>query len=261
MVFRADQYWEERLRDNYNNRGVGDIGLPESYNSWLYAVRGRVFRRVVNDLPVTPATSTILDVGSGTGFYLREWTRLGATNLLGCDITETAVSRLANQFRAATITQADIGDESFSPPADPVDVISAFDVLFHIVDDRRYKQAIENIAKSLSPGGWFLYSDNLVEKPTATVHYKSRGEQDILQTLSNAGFKIRKRVPVFVLMNDPVSSRNRLLRKWFSLVYRAARRGERMGRFVGRMLFPLELIASRIVRRAPSTEILVCQRD
>lgn len=261
MTFRADQYWEERLRDNYNSQGVGDIGLPESYNSWLYAVRARVFRRIVHEIQITPSTLTVLDIGSGTGFYLREWSRIGIGKLAGCDITKTAVTHLSRQFPNATIVQADIGDKSFASPIGRVDVISAFDVLFHIVDDLRYKEAIENIARSLTPGGWFLYSDNLVARPAETVHYKSRGEQDILKTLSDAGLRVRKRIPVFVLMNDPVSSQNRVLRKWFSLVYRAVRRSERIGGLIGRTLYPLELIAGRIVRRAPSTEILVCQRN
>ena len=37
--------------------------------------------------------------------------------------------------------------------------ISAYDVLFHIVDDARYERAIQNISALLSPGGVFFFSD------------------------------------------------------------------------------------------------------
>lgn len=202
----------------------------------------------------------MLDVGSGTGFYLKEWTKLGVRQLNGSDITETATLHLARLYPNATIVQADVGDEEFRPPDYPVDVVSAFDVLFHIVDDARYARALRNIAGALSPGGWFLYSDNLVDRPTGTVHYKSRNAQDIMHSLDAAGFTVRKRVPVFVLMNDPVSSKNRALRRWFSFVFNLSRRSENAGDIVGRLLFPLELLAGRIVRHGPSTEIIVCQR-
>ena len=43
------------------------------------------------------------------------------------------------------------------------DAVSAFDVLFHIVDDAAYGRAFQNIASLLKPGGWFLWSDNFLK--------------------------------------------------------------------------------------------------
>ena len=42
--FDPQAYWEERLTDNFNLKGVGDVRLPEIYNQFLYKVRGHVFR-------------------------------------------------------------------------------------------------------------------------------------------------------------------------------------------------------------------------
>lgn len=259
--FRPDAYWEERLRAHDDERGVGDIGLSRSYNSFLYRVRRHVFRRVARQLPLVPGDTRVLDIGSGTGVYVKEWLRWGAKEVTGSDITQIVVDRLSGLFPANHFLKMDIGDPELNGlGAESCDVVSAFDVLFHIVDDARYEQAIRNIASLLGPGGWFLYSDNLVRQATQLSHFVSREEPGILESLSRNGFVVRKRVPMFVLMNDPVRSDSPLTRRWFSLVYRVACRGEVWGGVAGGALYPLELVATRLIRGGPSTEVLLCQR-
>ena len=254
-------YWEHRLGGDYDERGVGDIGLSRSYNSRLYDVRRRVFRRLVSHLPVEPPLAHVLDIGSGTGVYIEEWQRWGAGKVTGSDITQIAVEKLAQRFPHASFARWDIGAAEASPAiAGQYDVISALDVLFHIVEDDRYRQAISNIASLLSPGGWFVYSDNLVQRESRLSHFVSRTESDILGALRSSGFEVRRRVPMFVLMNDPVRTRSRILRRWFSMVYRIASRSEGWGSGAGAALYPLELAATRLVRDGPSTEVLLCQR-
>lgn len=259
--FDADAYWENRLRASYDERGVGDIGMSRAYNSYLYSIRRRVFRRCVQQLPIDPATARVLDIGSGTGVYVDEWRRWGASKVTGVDITPTAVARLKAAFPAFSFIQSDIGEAS--QPAEinrEYNVVSAFDVLFHIVDDARYQQALKNIFNALSPRGWFLYSENLVPRESRLAHYVSRNEGSILDALRKNGFEVVSRAPVFVFMNDPVRTRSRVLRRWYSLLHRVAGSGEVIGRLVGATLYPVELAATRIVKRGPGTEILVCRR-
>ncbi|MEO5580210.1 MAG: class I SAM-dependent methyltransferase [Gemmatimonadaceae bacterium] len=259
--FQPGSYWEDRLRANYDERGVGDIGLSKAYNTYLYAVRRRIFRRLLRRLPLTPSKTRVLDVGSGTGVYVQEWLRWGAGAVTGCDITQVAVDRLAESFRAARFLRLDIGASvSDELRGERFDVISAFDVLFHIVDDQRYRTSLERIAELVVPGGWFLYSDNLVEHESRISHFVSRTGSDIIGALTASGFIVRRRTPMFVVMNDPVRSRSRLLRRWFTILYGIASRSEPWGGAVGRLLYPVELVATRLVRRGPSTEILICQR-
>jgi len=259
--FDADAYWENRLRASYDERGVGDIGMSRAYNSYLYSIRRRVFRRCVSRLPINPSTTHVLDIGSGTGVYVDEWRRWGAAKVTGVDITPTAVERLKAAFPAFRFIQSDIGDGlQPSELTRGYDVVSAFDVLFHIVDDARYRQALENIFNALNPRGWFLYSENLVPHESRLTHYVSRSERTILDSLRRNRFEIVSRAPMFVFMNDPVRTRNRLVRRWYSLLHRVAGSGEIVGRLVGASLYPLELAATRLVKHGPGTEILVCRR-
>lgn len=263
--FRADTYWENRLRAHYDERGVGDIGLSRGYNSWLYAVRRGVFRRLLRQLQrqlqLVPADTRVLDVGSGTGVYVQEWQSWGAREVTGCDITQIAVDRLTRSFPGVRFLRVDIGGSDLDGLAqESYEVVSALDVLFHIVDDSSYDRAIRNVASLLVRGGWFIYSDNFVHRQTRISHYVSREETDILGTLRRNGFRVRRRVPMFVLMNDPVRTSSRFVRRWYALVYALACRGETMGGLIGAALYPIELAATRLVSNGPSTEIVVCQR-
>src|ERR1043166_8271428 len=164
----------------------------------MYRVRGEVFDRVVAELeprqqstvsqqstvngqraapphregsaaPFPPdstrpwAGREVLDVGSGTGFYVDRWLRLGA-RVTGLDLTEIAVAELSRAFPAARFLRADIGASLDGVPLAPgwFDAVSAFDVLFHIVDDAQYARAFENIPSLLRPGGWFLGPENFL---------------------------------------------------------------------------------------------------
>jgi SAM-dependent methyltransferase len=259
--FDAAAYWESRLRSSYDEKGVGDIGMSRAYNSYLYAVRRRVFRRCVRKLAIAPKDANVLDIGSGTGVYIDEWRKWGAAKVTGSDLTSTAVERLRSKFPESRFIQSDIGDSSQPDEMrGAFHVVSAFDVLFHIVDDERYEQALKNIFNALTPRGWFLYSENLVPRESRLAHYVSRNESSILSSLARNGFEIVSRTPAFVLMNDPVRTQSRLLRRWYALIHRVAGASEVMGGLVGAALYPFELAATRIVKHGPATEILVCRR-
>ncbi len=55
------EYWDERLRENWNLRGVGLLTLSHSYNRRLYRVRGRVFRRAIARLRSDWSRAVVLD--------------------------------------------------------------------------------------------------------------------------------------------------------------------------------------------------------
>ncbi len=262
-AFKAGDYWESRLSQHYTLQGVGDIGLPLSYNNWLYRVRASAFRHVLRQLQGDPTDWSILDVGSGTGFYIDQWTKRRPSGLTGADITATAVRNLSSRFPESTFMQCDIGSdlpEALQP--ETLDVITAYDVLFHIVEAGPYARAMGNFSRLLKPGGYLIFSDNLVSAGrNHDTHQISRTEDDIRDLLRQNGFTVEKVVPMFVFMNDPVRSRSRIMRALFNRIYRLAARGEICGQIVGAMLYPIEIAGLRLLSRGPSTEIFICRRD
>ncbi len=265
--FDNRRYWESRLREHYSLAGVGYLRLGRRFNEWMYRVRGEVFDRVVQAAGSRQQAagwrgSKVLDVGAGTGFYVDRWLRLGA-EVTGLDLTEVAVDELTRCFPAARFVRADIGrplnEVTLAPGS--FDAVSAFDVLFHLVDDAAYARAFHNIAALLQPGGWFLWSDNFLRHPTERVtHQVSRSLQESTRCLEAAGFAVVGRVPMFVLMNYPADTTSRLARwAWTAMVAPAAL-GEPIGWALGAVLYPLERALVRRLRESPSTELMVCRK-
>jgi SAM-dependent methyltransferase len=86
-------FWERRLGSDWTESGVGYHALGRAFNSWMYLVLRAVFAREVAGLDVG-AASRVLDIGSGTGFYIERWRDAGARRIVGCDLTDAAVDRL-----------------------------------------------------------------------------------------------------------------------------------------------------------------------
>ena len=68
--FDAKKYWELRLESNYGLHGVGYLGLGRYYNNWLYRIRRKAFFKSVSDIRLDSASCSIIDIGSGTGFFV-----------------------------------------------------------------------------------------------------------------------------------------------------------------------------------------------
>jgi SAM-dependent methyltransferase len=108
-TFDPGAYWERRLQP-FDLSAVGHSGLGIAYNRWLYKVRSVVFRRLLRTVSPAP-DARVLDVGSGTGFYLAEWQRAGYTRLVGSDLTATAVEGLGRRFPGIELVTWDAAAE------------------------------------------------------------------------------------------------------------------------------------------------------
>jgi len=281
--FDPRQYWENRLREHYSLAGVGYLRLGRRYNEWMYRVRGEVFDRVLQGIgkreegggrragsaSLPPPLSSlswwggraVLDIGSGTGFYVDRWLQTGA-RVTGLDLTEVAVNELTRSFPGARFVCADIGNGGGVPlERGSFEAASAMDVLFHIVDDAAYARAFVNLASVLKPGGWLLWSDNFLRHTTERVaHQASRSLGESVRCVEAAGFEIVDRVPMFVLMNYPADTTSRLARwAWTAMVAPAAL-AEPIGGLVGAVLYPLERVLVRRMRESPSTELMICRK-
>jgi SAM-dependent methyltransferase len=259
--FDARAYWEQRLSERYSLDGVGWIGLGASFNRWMYRVRRHVFLRNLRPLIAAPRELRVLDVGSGTGFYIDCWHELGAGSVTGTDLTATAVEKLRARHPGDRFECFDIGSRDVPFDEGSFDAISIVDVLYHVVDDERYREAFRNAFELLTPGGLLVFTENFLHGTAQrTEHQVSRSLQDIEAAVRGAGFEPLERRPVFVLLNTPLDSSNRLLHAWWWLVLRVAGRANVLGAILGAVAYPLELALIRVVREGPSNELMVCRR-
>lgn len=261
--FDPRTYWEQRLDADWDLSGVGLQRLGRRFNAWAYRVRREVFLDVVAaDIPDV-AGARVLDVGSGTGFYVDRWREAGADEVVGVDLTDAAVTRLRRRYPTTTFVRADISaplEESPDLRGAPFDAVSAMDVMFHIVDDVAFARAVANIRTLLRPGGTFLWSDLFVHTAENRVEHRvSRTLGDVEGVLAANGFDVVRRTPMFVLMNEPSDTRRAWTRSLWKVALGPASLAEPIGGFLGWALYPLETRLVRTRSESPTTEIMVCR--
>lgn len=201
-MFNPKMYWNNRLTQNYSLNGVGDITLG-NFNKYLYFIRKIAFQNIIRKLNIS-RSSTVADIGSGTGFYIKQWSKTKAKKIYGIDISKHAVEALSQEFKDDKYRFYEADISSGDLPVTKVDFVSAFDMLYHIVDDSKYRKAFKNINKMLSSKGVFIFSDNLLKesKEIRKEHQVCRSKTFIMQSLEEAGFEIMNIKPMFVLMTQ-----------------------------------------------------------
>ncbi len=257
--FNYQKYWNDRLSGQFGLEAVGYIGLGKRFNQWMYSLRKRSFIRSVKRLKLLFSDAKVLDVGSGTGFYLGLWKGLGVKSITGIDISEQAIENLKHKFPAETFYLQDITkifahDRKF-------DLISCMDVLFHIVDDENFKNAIQNLSHSLVSGGYLILTDNFVHGPERKQqHHVSRSLSNYEHVIMSVDLRIVYRKPVFFFLNYPVDSNNYALNLLWKFFLRVVPGNENIGYLMGCLFYPIDLILARVLSEGPSTEIMICKK-
>ncbi len=257
----AKDYWESLHRKDYGLSSVGYTGVGTPFNAWMYRVRRAVFRRTVRPFIQERGDAEVLDVGSGTGFYLDRWRELGLERITGSDTSAVAVEHLQRRYPSAEVVQLDIGAEPAGLAGRQFDIVSVVDVLFHITDDLAYRRAFENLSVLVRPGGLLVLSENFLHGNASTgTQQVNRSVTEIGSLLGGAGFEPLLRRPMFFLMNYPVDSASVLHKLCWRTLVLAMAAWNPLGAVVGAVLYPLEMLLVARLKEGPSTELMVCRR-
>lgn len=259
--FDTRAYWENRLGADWSLQGVGFRRMGRSFNQWAYRLRGERFTAVVEQFLPDLSTARVLDIGSGTGFYIDAWRRIGVGEIVGMDLTEAAVTKLRTAFPEVEFVHHDISEAVDGLPANSFDVVSSMDVMFHIVDNDRFSTALRHVVGLLKPGGYFVWSDFFVHgRETVGGHIAWRSLYRIEELLRRAGLEVVARRPLFYWMNEPRDTSSRaVLAAWKGLMWLGSS-NDRAGEILGRGLYHLDRELCRRRDEGPSTEIMVCRK-
>lgn len=154
---------------------------------WWFAARQHILERYIASRIATPPKARVLDVGCGTGAILEMLS--GTFQAYGTDLSPHAIEFC----RQRGLQRLFLGTLSGYPRADPFGLVTLFDVLEHVEDDRSLLGDIYNL---LEENGDLLISvpafPSLWTKHDEILHHKRRYTKSSLRSVVNAaGFDIR----------------------------------------------------------------------
>jgi SAM-dependent methyltransferase len=189
------------------------------------------------------------------------WRAVEPHSITASDFADVCVAGLRRQFPDVTVRQLDVTGDLSALDGARFTLISAFDVLLHVVDDTQWQRALGNVYQMLQPGGLFLFSDNFVQgEPLRSAHVVHRSLAQQEAALREAGLEVVARMPLFVLMHDPLDRPPGWLRLWTRVVRRVDRLSAPIGSCLGALQYPVEILLTRLCRETPSVELMVCRR-
>jgi SAM-dependent methyltransferase len=197
MSYEPRTFWEQRLREQFDLRGTGETTMSLAYNRACYALRRETLDRALAEAGIDVAGRRVLDIGSGSGFFVEHFLARGA-QVTGLDLTTASVEGLQRRFPQAHFVRADVGED---PIAGTYDLVSSFDVFFHVVDDARWEAALRRAARAVAPGGALVYTDVFAPAVGLAAHNRTRPLERHRAILESEGLAIRTLRPTHVLLN------------------------------------------------------------
>jgi SAM-dependent methyltransferase len=268
-TYEPGAYWEELLAGAFNESGVGYPQLGRAMNLAMYRATRRSVSHALAASGLDGPPRRVLDVGSGTGYWIDFWRRHGAERITGVDLTATSVERLRRRWPQHEFLQLDIGEPDLELPGGQ-DVISAMSVLLHIVDEARFRKALATLARALRPNGTLLLVEPVVVHAWwgppfgANANSRARPLAEYRSALELAGLELQLLRPATALFANVVDTRSpvtfRLLWTYWDLLTRAVGRRERLGEAVAKVLEPVDRLAVQAMPTGPSAKVLLARR-
>jgi 2-polyprenyl-3-methyl-5-hydroxy-6-metoxy-1,4-benzoquinol methylase len=218
VSYKPQEFWEQRLSEQFDLRGTGETALSLAYNRACYALRAEVVGAALARAGVSPRGRRVLDVGCGTGFWTDFYVARGA-DYTGLDIAQVSVDRLAARYPGQRFARADVAD---GVPGGPFDLVNVIDVLYHVTDDARWQSALRHLAGAVSPGGLLLVTDVFSERVALAAHNVMRPLSRYAGILDAAGLTREQLRPTHVLLNRHLGPW-RFLNRWPGVLLAADR--------------------------------------
>lgn len=265
-VFDPVQFWRTRLADA--SAGLDDVGhraFGAAYNAFLYQRREEAVRDALPTLGIPIASARVLELGCGTGFWVRFWQRQGVGDLVGVDLSSDQIDRLRGHYPTYRFQVGDITAlEKATLPHDRFDLVTLFDVLYHIVDDAMASRALHNIASLMERRSKLLVFDQLASRDVSLrSHVKYRSRPTFERLLQHADLRIAAEVPLFAWLAPPVFGK-----RWVDTAVHAGyaiggaltRRWPSLGLTLGRAVTRLDRALLAKGRHTPNHHLFVVTR-
>jgi hypothetical protein len=203
-VYSNAGYWESLHAERVGEfSAVGYPELGEGFNRATYELRLHALQRLLKRCPASQVTS-LLEGGVGIGAYAPVWRKLQVQRWIGLDISGTAIEQMSKKFAWGQFRKADLCDGAEIEAAlgsSQFDLVTAIDILYHIVDDGSFRNALRNLSSRVRLTGHFVLSDIFCQKECMpAAHVKRRSLKAYETILKPLGFRLITREQVFAII-------------------------------------------------------------
>jgi ubiquinone/menaquinone biosynthesis C-methylase UbiE len=259
-------YWEKRLSERLDITSVGHAGLGRIYNSWLYKARFQALRQILRSSGIGVTGSSVVELGVGSGAWIPFWQSYKPASLTGVDITSTSVKTLAARYPQFEFVQSDLG-VPLPLMQHHFDIVTAFDVLFHIVSDASFSQAIANMGTLAKVNGWIIIGDSFCAQPWGPYYHEyHRSYEHYVRELQMAGLTLVHIQPVFFTMTTTVCPNHKALDSltrlslWCVSKIAARRSLEPLNHIWGLSLYLVDSLLAQVCKDGPSLKLLIARK-
>jgi len=160
-TFDPAAYWRERLVSLPSLAATGTRPFGLEYQPYLYRLKEAALRRALRGERRMLSGASVLNVGCGWGYFEPVFASWGARQVMGVDFVPESVASLRESRPEFEYAWADISQQISGELANrQFDVVSAIDMLYHIVDDAAFDQAVQNLCTLCRPnGGLLIWTD------------------------------------------------------------------------------------------------------
>jgi SAM-dependent methyltransferase len=167
------------------------------------------YRQLIADLNLINDDTRLLDVGSGSGRWIKFFTeQFRPKRLMGVDFAEAAVHLLRRWYPSTPHTELSFDVCDITRPeldlGERFDFINIANVLFHIPETDRFVRAIQNLSAHLAPGGRIVTTEYLPRVTMRTEWMLVRSRYEFANIIDQAGLKIIDTRAFCFFSNDPM---------------------------------------------------------
>ena len=157
--------YRETLYANYHTTQSGRAALTDAKS--LFEREKWRFEKEILPLINLPKSARILDIGCGSGSFLKALSEHGYTEITGIDLSEEQV-KLAHQLGVTQVQQGDLVD-FLNAAEHKFDLISGMDIIEHFTKNELV-DLLHLIQNYLNPGGIAIFRTPNLDAPMATVY-------------------------------------------------------------------------------------------
>ena len=170
-----------------------------------------LYRQMIADLKIKAAGGDVLDVGSGSGRWIRFFLEnYRPRKLVGADYTLASVELLRKWFGTSSsqtqldFRHADITDANLDLAGQKFDLINIANVLFHIPEQDLFTRALSNLAKHVKADGMIVTTEYLPRTSMRTEWMLVRDRYTFERSVQAASLKIVAIKAFSIFSNDPM---------------------------------------------------------